>query len=170
MCPINSRNGKSNTYLFLEAEIKHVFSQIVSVLIHLQLDKLKHRLLRWHEITEKEFPGRADLLSLIPKSDSSNIDKLGHRGTITTDTCNAVQKVCCLLVKHINGNVNEQDCLQHLRNVWINGVAKSVNNFMSDYLEESLEEISSFLRASPDLAHVIRAFHKEFSLPQDVEY
>ena len=35
---------------------------------------------------------------------------------------------------------------------------------MSDYLGESLEEISSFLRVSPDLAHVIHAFHKEFSL------
>ena len=35
---------------------------------------------------------------------------------------------------------------------------------MSEYLAESLEEISSFLRVSPDLAHVIRAFHKEFSL------
>ena len=69
-----------------------------------------------------------------------------------------------LLVEHINGHVNEQDCMQHLRNVWINGVAKSVDKFMSDYLEESLEEISSFLRVSPDLAHVIRAFHKEFSL------
>ena len=137
---------------------------MVSILTHLQLDKLKHRLLRWHEITEKEFPGRYDLLELIPKSDSINIDKLGHRGTITTDTCNAAQKVRRLLVEHINGHINEQDCMQHLRNVWINGVAKSVNKFMSDYLEDSLEEISSFLRVSPDLAHVIRAFHKEFSL------
>ena len=114
MCPINSRNGKSNTYLILEAEIKYVFSQIVSILIHLQLDKLKHRLLRWHEITEKEFPGRSDLLDLIPKSDSINIDKLGNRGTITTDTCNAAQKVRRLLVEHIKGNVNKQDCMQHL--------------------------------------------------------
>lgn len=54
--------------------------------------------------------------------------------------------------------------MQHLRNVWINGVAIAVNKFMSEYLAESLEEISSFLRVSPDLAHVIRAFHKEFSL------
>ena len=54
--------------------------------------------------------------------------------------------------------------MQHLRNVWINGVAIAVNKFMSEYLAEHLEEISSFLRVSPDLAHVIRAFHKEFSL------
>ena len=105
-----------------------------------------------------------DLLDLIPKPDSIDIDKLDNGGTITTDTCNAAQKVRRLLVEHINGTVNEQDCMQHLRNVWINGVAKSVNIFMSEYLQESLEEISSFLRVSPDLAHVIRAFHKEFSL------
>ena len=35
---------------------------------------------------------------------------------------------------------------------------------MTEYLEESLEEISSFLRVSPNLAQVIRTFYKEFSL------
>ena len=54
--------------------------------------------------------------------------------------------------------------MKHLRNVWINGVAKAVNKYLTEFLQESLEEISSFLRVSPDLAHVIRAFHKEFSL------
>ena len=54
--------------------------------------------------------------------------------------------------------------MQHLRNVWINGVAKAVNKYLTEFLQESLEEISSFLRVSPDLAHVIRAFHKEFIL------
>lgn len=101
---------------------------------------------------------------MIPRPDSINIDKLGKGGTITTDTCNAAQKVCHLLVEYINGTVNEQDCMQHLRNVWINGVAIAVNKYMSEFLEESLNEISSFLRVSPGLAHVIRAFYKEFSL------
>ena len=82
---------------------------------------LTHRLLRWHKITEKEFPGGVDLLDLVPKSDSITIDKLVNIGTITTDTCNAAQNVCRLLVEHINDNVNEQDCMQHLRNVWISG-------------------------------------------------
>ena len=101
---------------------------------------------------------------MIPSSDSINIDKLGKGGTITTDTCNAAQKVRRLLVEYINGTVNEQDCMQHLRNVWINGVAIAVNKYMLEFLEESLDDISSFLRVSPDLAQVIRAFHKEFSL------
>ncbi|KAL7533847.1 hypothetical protein ACHAXR_005485 [Thalassiosira sp. AJA248-18] len=35
---------------------------------------------------------------------------------------------------------------------------------MNETLFESLDSISNFLRVSPDLANVIRAFHKEFSL------
>ena len=54
--------------------------------------------------------------------------------------------------------------MQHLRNVWINGVAKKVSAFLNETLFESLDSISNFLRVSPDLANVIRAFHKEFSL------
>ena len=99
-----------------------------------------------------------------PQPDSINIEKLGEGGTITTDTCNAAQKVCRLLVEHINGHVNKKDCMQHLRNVRIDGVEKAVNKYMTEFLNESLDDISSFLRVSPYLAHVIRAFHKEFSL------
>ena len=73
--------------------------------------------------------------------------------------CNAAQKVRRLLVEHINGNVNEQDCMQHLRNVWIKGVSKAVNKYMTEFINESIDDISSFLRVSPYLAHVIRAFH-----------
>ena len=129
-----------------------------------QLDKLKDRLKRWKEVTRREFTDRPDLLLLIPDPDSINIDKIGGGGTITTDTCNAVQKVCRLLVEYIISTVNKQDCMQHLRNVWINGVAKAVNKYLTEFFQKSLEEISSFLRVSPYLAHVIREFHKEFSL------
>ena len=43
---------------------------------------------------------------MIPQLDSINIDRLGEGGTITTDMCNAAQKVLCLLVEHINVHVN----------------------------------------------------------------
>ena len=128
-----------------------------------QLDNLKDRLKRWKEVTMREFTDRPDLLLLITDPDSINIEKLGDGGTITTDTCHAAQKVSRLLVECINGTVNNQDYIQHLRNVLINGVANAVNKYLTEFLQESLEEISSFLRVSPDLAHVIRAFHKEFS-------
>ena len=54
--------------------------------------------------------------------------------------------------------------MQHLRNVWINGVDKAVSKFTNGFLEDSIDNISPFLRVSPDLENFIRAFHKEFSL------
>ena len=75
---------------------------------------------------------------------------------------------CKTLVKIVSeidgGVVHKQDCFNHLRNVWINGVAKAVSAYMKEYLNDSLDNISSFLRISPDLAQIIRAYHKEFSL------
>ena len=52
------------------------------------------------------------------------------------------------MVEYIHSMVNEQDCMHHwgwhhLRNVWIDRVAKTVD--MSKYLKENLDEISSFL-------------------------
>ena len=133
----------------------------------MQLDNLKIRLNRWREITAREFPGRPDLLDRIPKADGISITKLGNGGAITTDTCNAARKTRRILVdlcKDDAGAVYEQDCMHHLRNVWINGAAKAVSKFLTDFLHDSLDEIALFLRVSPDLAHVIRAYHKEFSL------
>ena len=58
----------------------------------------------------------------------------------------------------------EQDCFNHLRNVWIKGATNAVSEYMRGILEDSLDNIASFLRVSPDLGHDIRAYHKEFSL------
>ena len=113
-----------------------------------QLDKLKDSLKCWKEVTMREFPDKPDILLLIPDPYIINIDKLGDCGTITTDTCNAAQKFLRLLVEYINGTVNEQDCMHHVRNFWIDGVSKAVNKYLTDFLKESLEEISSFLRVS----------------------
>ena len=54
--------------------------------------------------------------------------------------------------------------MHHLRNVWVNEMAKAVSEFMSTFLQDSLESITPSLRISPALEQVIRAFHKEFSL------
>ena len=100
----------------------------------------------------------------MPYPDSIEINKLVDCGTITTNTCNAARKLRHLLVKSIDGCVNEQNYMQNLRNVWINGVAKAVLKFMNEFLEDSLDNISPFIRLSPDVANFIRAFHKDFSL------
>ena len=46
----------------------------------------------------------------------------------------------------------------------MSGVAKAVSNFMNKFLEDSLDNISPFTCVSPDLANVICALHKGFSL------
>ena len=101
---------------------------------------------------------------MVPSPAIIGIHKLGDGGKITTDTWNPARKVHHLLVKSIGGCVNEQDCMQHLRNVWINGVAKAVSKFTNILLEDIHDNISPFIRVSPDLENVIPAFNKEFSL------
>ena len=85
---------------------------------------------------------------MIPCPDRIDINKLVDGGTIITYTCNDARKVGRLSFKSIDGCVNEQYCMQHLRNVWINGVAKAVSKFMNGFLEDSLDNISPFLHVS----------------------
>ena len=137
-------------------------SDIFSVTI--QLTKIKHYLKRWKIDTAREIPNISHILDMIPSPDSIDINKLGNGGKISTGTCNTVRKVRRLLVKSIGGCVNEQECMQHLRNLWINGVAKAVSKFMNRFLEDSIDNISPFLCVSLYLKNVIRDFRKDFSL------
>ena len=74
------------------------------------------------------------------------------------------RRILVEFIENQDGIVHEVDCVKHLRGVWFNGAAKAVSTFLTTYLEDSLKEISSFLCVKPDLAQVIRAYHKEFSL------
>ena len=147
-------------YIFACLYIYNLTNIVFVSFATLQLDKLKYCLTRCRDITKREFPSRPDLLDMTPKPDSINIDKLVEGGTITTDTCNAAHKVCRLLVEHINGHVNKQYCMHHLRNVWINGVAKYINKSITEFLNKSIYDIPSYFILSLDMYHVIRAFHK----------
>ena len=69
-----------------------------------------------------------------------------------------------MVVDEIEGSVYEQDCMNHLRCIWLNGTAKVVSGFMTTHLQDLLNNILSFLRVSPDLAYVNFPYHKEFSL------
>ena len=135
--------------------------------IHIQLDILKQYLKWWREVTARDFPNRPDLLQMIPTPNGIDIAKLGDCGALSSETCTSARKTRRILVELIekqDGIIYELDCVQHLRYVWFNGAAKSVSTFLAMYLEDSLEEISSFLCVNPDLAQVICAYHKEFSL------
>ena len=127
---------------------------------------------RWREIVEREFPNRPDLLEFLPMPDDVDLAKIHNNGCITTDTCNGAKRLQRIFVEYVKeiapegseGHVRVMDCMQHVRNVIIKGAAKAVSSFLSTFLQDNLEEISSWLRVSPDLANVIYAYHKEFSL------
>ena len=104
---------------------------------------------------------------MIPTPNGIDIAKLANSGALSSDTCNSARKTRRILVELIenqDGIVHEVDCVQNLRCVWFNGASKAVSTFLTTYLEDSLKEISSFLRVNPYLAQVIRAYHKYFSL------
>jgi hypothetical protein len=107
----------------------------------LQLDQLKHRLTRVRECIGDE------TLHLLPTEDGINIDQLGQLGTITTtDTCNNAQKQRQLLSQNIKGEVIEQDCHHHLRNVWAKAVEIELSKYLTLMLRDSLDRIASSLR------------------------
>ena len=90
------------------------------------------------KVTAREFPGVSNLLDMISSPDSIGINKLGDGATITTDTCNNVRKVRRLLVTAIDCCVNEQDWMQHLRNVWLMVRLKLCWSLWTDYLKTVL--------------------------------
>ena len=92
---------------------------------------------------------------MIQLQDAIDVLKLNNGGCITTDTCNAAQKTCHILVKFINdigGIVYKQDCYHHLWCVHINCMAKSVVGYMGKILEWSLKnKLSAYLLFSISL-------------------
>ena len=92
-------------YLFVYYSSLTKASDIISVVI--QLISLKKNWQRWKQVTAGEFPDRSDLLNMIPSPYSIEINKICDGVTITTKTCNAARKVRRLLVKSIEGCVNE---------------------------------------------------------------
>ena len=104
---------------------------------------------------------------MIPTPNIIDIAKIGNGEDLSSDTCNSARKVRRILVKFIEkqyGIVHEVECVWHLRYFWFNGAAKAVSAFLTTYIEDILDKISSFLGVSPDLVQVIRVYHKELSL------
>ena len=125
-----------------------------------KVESLKHRLLRLHEVMDKRFPGNTHSIPLPVQID---IQKLGHGGVITTDTCNQAQKVRRILCK-LDVGALDYDCMNHLRNVWFDSMEKTLTKELNLYLRTSLDEIDPKLRVSTSMSALIRAVDKEFSL------
>ena len=61
----------------------------------------------WCEITKREYPGRQDLLYMIPSPFQLLIANIAMGGWIMTDTCNAARKFRRLLIEAITEILNK---------------------------------------------------------------
>ena len=141
------------------------------------------RLARWAEVHERDYPRGKDSKHDIPDLKEMNIGKLGGRGAASTDTAPAARKqrrlLCEAVAKaaaewHSLNPVDEADdqrlrcleidCYNHLRNVWLGGMAKKLTARLKATLHDELEAIDRRLRVSTSMEAVLRAMDKEFSL------
>ena len=144
-----------------------------------QIESGGARLARWAEVHARDHPrDQHD----IPDLKEMNVGKLGG-GAASTDTAPGARKqrrlLCEAIVKaaaewHALNPVDdaddrrlhvlEIDCYNHLRNVWLGGMAKQLTARLKATLHEQLETIDRRLRVSTSMESVLRAMDKEFSL------
>ena len=105
---------------------------------------------------DESYPGNSHL---IPSPEEIDIQKLSHGGLITSDTCNQVQKVRCLLVVLVDGSY-DYDCMNHIHNVWFGNGEKVLTKDLSVHLRASLDEIDPKLRVTASMSAIIRAVDK----------
>jgi hypothetical protein len=90
----------------------------------------------WRIVPERLYPSCQDLLDMIPQLKALTLAKLANDGMVSTDTCNTMRKTRCLLREAIRMvaveqglreesiNVMENDCWNHLHNVWFGAVIR----------------------------------------------
>ena len=139
----------------------HYFPSHPAFATHCQINSLKHRLDRLHEVLEEKHPDYDR--SGLPTNSDIDVSKLGHGGTMTTDTCSSAQKVRRILLDNIPGSY-DYDCMHHLRNVWFGNMEKKLTKHLNDLLRADLDEIDSRLRVTTSISAIVRAVDKEFSL------
>ena len=116
---------------------------------------------RLREVIDDKFPGNSHL---VPSEDEIDISKLGHGATVTTDTCNAAQKLRRILTDLIPGVCYEYDCMHHLRNVWFGNMEEAFTKTLNAILRSDLDLIDPNVRVTALISAIIRAIDKDFSL------
>ena len=114
----------------------------------------------WQEVTEHEYP---DFLHLLPHPNNIDFNKLVNGG-IMTDTCHSARSTNKKLSMEVDGTTHNLLCHNHLRNVWVKNVLKSLTEFLRAHLHGSLDEIAPELCVSPGFIGFAGAFDKMFSL------
>ena len=96
---------------------------------------------------------------------------------MTSDTCNGARKTCHIIVEQVHeavkdlrkDNFDDIRVLEfyfwnHLRNVWLGGMTKTLSTLLGNSIREELYEIDSRLRVYTSIKSVLCAVNKEFSL------
>jgi hypothetical protein len=125
-----------------------------------KIESLKHRLTTLEEVLNNKFPGNTHGL---PSPEQINIQKLGHGGVTTTNTCNQAQKIRCMICDQVVGAF-DYDCLNPLQNTWFGAIEKNSTKELYIHLCTSLDEIDPKLRVTTSMSAIICAVDKEFSL------
>ena len=134
----------------------------------------RDRLTAWRAVTARQYPGREDLLALIPLATDLTLAKLAKGGYLTTDTCNPARafrrrfKASIIKIAINEGMTQEEiclfevDCWHHLRNVWFGRVTLELGEWLKDVLADDLEKIHYSLRVTTDIVGILRAIEKYF--------
>ena len=102
---------------------------------------------------------------------------------MSTDTCNSARKLSSLLVEEVtkirkekslekgedptNVIIMRTDSHNHLRNLWIGAITKSLSKYLDEIMACDLEAIESRYIVSTMMDAVLRSIDKEFSLPEN---
>ena len=157
--------------------------QQVEDILEMAIKRGGAKLQRLREVFEELYPG---VEHDIPDIGDMNIAKFAG-GMITSDNCNGALKVKRCMVAAVQDAIKheytaeewdtftdkeqaakllvlEGDCWNHLRNVWFGRATNSITNSLKVKLKDDLDQIDFRLRVVPDMALVLRASDKEFSL------
>ena len=111
---------------------------------------------------------------MIPESNQLLLTKLTQDGMVSTDTCNTAhktQRLLCEVIKNLGFekgmseddiHVLENDCWNHLRNVWFSAVVKELSSHLDQVLKNDLNAIHPMLRVTTDPNSIFCAIKKFF--------
>ena len=100
---------------------------------------------------------------MIPLPEGIDPEKKLPNSLWTTDTCNQAQALRTRAIAKFKGG-REQDCVNHLRNVWIVALENEISSTLTTLLRDSLDEIDPCLRVKTVFSALARAYDKAFSL------
>jgi hypothetical protein len=125
-----------------------------------------------NEVSKRLYPSRQDLFIMIPQLQALTLAKLANDGMVSMDTCNTACKTRRLLCEAIRTvaieqglreesiNVMENDCWNHLHNVWFGAVIKELSSHSDEVLKDDLSEIHPILQVTTNPSNILRAIER----------